>query len=110
MTHCEWAVCGYVGFLVLVSLLYVGIVRIVIRTHPRMHYVLTGLDNLPAATGMYFILIKNRTIPTYNNETNTKKTLISTNTTHCYSTYQHEAIKSRSRQLLMMGTWLPETC
>ena len=27
-----------------------------------------------------------------------------------YSTYQHEAITSRSRQLLMMGTWLPETC
>jgi len=27
-----------------------------------------------------------------------------------YGTYQHEAITSRSRQLLMMGTWLPETC
>jgi len=26
-----------------------------------------------------------------------------------HSTYQHEAITSRSRQLLMMGTWLPET-
>jgi hypothetical protein len=26
------------------------------------------------------------------------------------STNQHEAITSRSRQLLMMGTWLPETC
>jgi hypothetical protein len=24
--------------------------------------------------------------------------------------YQHEAITLRSRQLLMMGTWLPETC
>ena len=24
--------------------------------------------------------------------------------------YQHEAITSRSRQLLMMGTWLPKTC
>ena len=24
--------------------------------------------------------------------------------------YQHEAITSRSRQLPMMGTWLPETC
>jgi hypothetical protein len=24
--------------------------------------------------------------------------------------YQHEAKTSRSRQLLMMGTWLPETC
>ena len=25
-------------------------------------------------------------------------------------TYQHKAITSRSRQLLMIGTWLPETC
>ena len=31
MSHCEWAVCGYEGFLVLVSLLYVGLVRFVIR-------------------------------------------------------------------------------
>jgi len=27
-----------------------------------------------------------------------------------HGTYQHQAITSRSRQLLMMGTWLPETC
>jgi len=27
-----------------------------------------------------------------------------------HGTYQHETITSRSRQLLMMGTWLPETC
>ena len=27
-----------------------------------------------------------------------------------HGTYQHEAITSRSRQLLMIGTWLPETC
>ena len=27
-----------------------------------------------------------------------------------HGTYQHEAITSRSRQLLMMGTLLPETC
>jgi len=27
-----------------------------------------------------------------------------------HGTYQHEAIISRSRQLLKMGTWLPETC
>ena len=27
-----------------------------------------------------------------------------------HGTYQHEAITSRSRQFLMMGTWLPETC
>jgi len=31
MSHCEWAVCGCEGFLVLVSLLYVGLVRFVIR-------------------------------------------------------------------------------
>ena len=29
---------------------------------------------------------------------------------HSHGTYQHEAITSRSRQLLMMGTWLPESC
>ena len=27
-----------------------------------------------------------------------------------HGTYQHKAITSRSRQFLMMGTWLPETC
>ena len=27
-----------------------------------------------------------------------------------HGTYQHKAITSRSRQLLMMGTWLRETC
>jgi hypothetical protein len=27
-----------------------------------------------------------------------------------HGTYQHEAITWRSRQFLMMGTWLPETC
>jgi hypothetical protein len=27
-----------------------------------------------------------------------------------HGTYQHEAIASRSRQFLMIGTWLPETC
>ena len=27
-----------------------------------------------------------------------------------HGTYQHKAITSRSLQLLMMGTWLPETC
>ena len=31
MSLCEWVVCGYEGFLVVVSLLYVGIVRFVIR-------------------------------------------------------------------------------
>jgi len=29
---------------------------------------------------------------------------------YSHGTYQHEAITSRSRQLLMMGTWLRETC
>jgi hypothetical protein len=29
---------------------------------------------------------------------------------HSHGTYQHEAIISRSRQVLIMGTWLPETC
>jgi len=27
-----------------------------------------------------------------------------------HGTYQHKAITSRSRQFLMMGTWLPEIC
>jgi len=27
-----------------------------------------------------------------------------------HGTYQHETITTRSRQVLMMGTWLPETC
>jgi len=27
-----------------------------------------------------------------------------------HGTYQHKAITSRSRHLLIMGTWLPETC
>jgi len=31
MFHSEWAVCGYEGFSVLFSLLYVGLVRFVIR-------------------------------------------------------------------------------
>ena len=31
ISHCEWAVCGYEGILVLFSLLYVGLVRFIIR-------------------------------------------------------------------------------
>ena len=31
MSHCEWAVCGYEGFLVLFTLWYVGLVRFIIR-------------------------------------------------------------------------------
>ena len=48
MSHCEWAVCGYEVFLVVVSLLYIGIVRFVIR-----------LKCIPvaAATGIYYIKI-----------------------------------------------------
>jgi len=38
------------------------------------HYLLTGLDSLPAATGMYFNLITHRTTPTYNNETTANNT------------------------------------
>ena len=51
MSHCEWAVCGYEGFLVLVSLFYVGLVRFVIR----LKYI-----PVSAATGMYFNLNTNR--------------------------------------------------
>ena len=47
-------------------------------------------------------------------ETNTSMEALYTNRTwppSCsHGTYQHKAISSRSRQLLMMGTWLPETC
>jgi hypothetical protein len=103
MSHCEWAVCGYEGFLVLFSLLYIGLVRFIIR----VKY-------------MYFNLIINRTRPTYNNENKTKKPHIHTQPTHsetclykttyCYSTSQHKVITSSSRQPLMMGAWLPETC
>jgi hypothetical protein len=71
MSRCEFAVCGYEGVLMLVSLFYVGIVLFVIR-----------LKYIPVAAGRL----------------------------SSYSTYQHEAITSRSLQLLMMGTWLPETC
>ena len=31
MFHCEWAVCGYEGVSVLFSLLYVGLVRFIIK-------------------------------------------------------------------------------
>ena len=31
MSHCEWAVCGYEGFLVLFTLLYIGLVWFIIR-------------------------------------------------------------------------------
>jgi len=47
---------------------------------------------------------------THNHTQTTHSETYLCNTTYCYSTYQHEAITSRSPQLLMMGTWLPETC
>jgi hypothetical protein len=63
--------CGYECFLVLVSLLYVGIVRFVIRLKyipvAAGRLLSQGLDSLLAATGMYFNLITNRTVPTYKN-------------------------------------------
>jgi len=47
-------------------------------------------------------------------ETNPSMDALPTNRTwppSCsHGTYQHKAITSRSRQLLMMGTWLPEKC
>jgi len=109
-----------------------------VRTGPQWtHYLLTGLDSLPAATGMYFNLLTHRTTPTYNNETtthntphnhtqptHTRFTINQTNIEHIDRTdrriwiipiivtaqYQHVAITLRSRQILKMGTWLPETC
>ena len=51
MSHCEWAVCGYEGFLVLVSLLYVGIVRFVIR----LKYIPVAAGRLSSLVGRYRI-------------------------------------------------------
>ena len=47
MSHCEWAVRGFEGFLVLVSLLYVGIVRSVIR----LKYIPVGAGRLSSPVG-----------------------------------------------------------
>jgi hypothetical protein len=69
---------------------------VVLRTPQWTHYLLTGLDSLPAPTGMYFNLITHRTTCTYNNETTTHNTphnhtqpthteTYLYNTTHCYS-------------------------
>jgi len=53
-------------------------------------------------------------VPIISCETNPSMDALPTNRTwppsFSHSTYQHKAIRSRSRQLLMMGTWLPETC
>ena len=46
MSHCEWAVCGCEGFLV-VSLLYVGVVRFVIR----LKYIPVAARRLPSPVG-----------------------------------------------------------
>jgi hypothetical protein len=61
-----------------------------------------------------FIVVCRCETTTHNNPHNhthpTHNEIYLCNTTYCYSTYQQEMITSRSRQLLMMGTWLPETC
>ena len=44
MSHCEWAVCGYEGFLVLFLLLYAALVRFIIR-----------LKYIPVAAGRWSI-------------------------------------------------------
>ena len=102
MFHCEWAVCGYESFLVLFSLLYVGLVRFIIR-----------LKYISVAAGRWSDLHTTMKTTPKNPHIHTQSTHIETclyKTTYCYSTYQHKAITSRSRQLLMMGTRLPETC
>ena len=47
---------------------------VVLRTPQWTHYLLTGSDSLPAATGMYFNLLTHRTTPTHNNENTTHNT------------------------------------
>ena len=42
MSHCEWAVCGFEGFLVMVSLLYVGIVWFKVHTRGCRKVVKSG--------------------------------------------------------------------
>ena len=49
----KWAVCGYEGFLVLVSLLYVGLVQFI----NRLKYIPVAV-----ATGMYFTSDVQRTV------------------------------------------------
>jgi len=61
-----------------------------VRTHPWTHYLPTGLRKNPSMDA----LPTNRTWQP----------------SCSHGTYQHEAIISHSRQLLMMDTWLPETC
>ena len=93
MSHCEWAVCGYEGFF------GVGFI-VVCRSSSvcnqiKVHTCGCGkVENLPAATDASMdALPANR----------------SWQPSWSHGTYQHEAITSLSRQLLMMGTWLPET-
>ena len=79
---------------------------VVKRTHPWTHYLPTGFDNLPAATAHTNTRLRYATKPSMD--------ALPANRTWqppcSHGTYQHETITSRSRQLLMMGTWLPETC
>ena len=51
MSHCEWAVCGYEGIVVLVSLLYVGLVRFVIT----LKYIPVAVGRLSSPVGRYVL-------------------------------------------------------
>ena len=87
-------ICLTVSGLCVVVSLYVGAVRRVIR----LKYIPVYFNYTPDCTTAL-----KHTQPTHS------ETYLC-NTTYFYSTYQHKAITSRSRQLLMMGMWLPETC
>ena len=96
MSHCEWAVCGYEDFLVLFSLLYVGLVWFTIR-----------LKYITVAAGRWSSPVGRKCVHGWVRFT-TDPVSSRVGRAGGYSTYQHKAITSRCRQLLMMGTWLPE--
>jgi len=100
-------------------------------THPWKHHLPTRLDNLPCSHGTYQheaitsrsrqLLMMGTWFGSFHNWhsgpvvkwTHPWKHYLPTgldNLPCSHGTYQHEAITSRSHQLLMMGTWLPETC
>jgi hypothetical protein len=54
MSHCEWAVCGYEGFLVLVSLLCVGLVRFFISL--KYISVAAGIRNTKSDIYLVFLI------------------------------------------------------
>ena len=112
MSHCEWAVCGYEGFFV------VGFIVVCryssVRKQIKVHTV-------AAATVCTLICLQTELYLHTTMKPPPTTTLITTHSPltvrHICITprivtaqYQHEAITSHSRQLLMMGTWLPETC